>query len=150
MTWSIADRRSWLFPPVSGVVDAIDLADLDPADSEDRQLLIAFEHPKLDEAIGSGVQEVVVDGQVMSPTMHLTLHEIVANQIWDGEPDVTWRTAERLTELGYERHDVLHMIAWVVGLELRESLKNRRLHRPDLLAERLEGLPASWEALRSI
>lgn len=86
--------------------------------------------------------------QVMSPTLHLSLHEIVANQIWDGEPEVTWRTAERLTAVGYERHDVLHMIVWVVGVELQESLRDRRLHRPDLFAKGLKGLPASWEALR--
>jgi hypothetical protein len=147
MVWGTEERRSWLFPPVSGMVDGIDLAYLDPSDPDDRHLLVAFEHPEFKESIESGCQEIVVDGQVMSPTMHVTLHEVVANQIWDGEPEVTWRTAERLTALGYERHVVLHMIAWVVGLEIRESLLNRRLHRPDLMVDALGRLPASWEAL---
>lgn len=148
MAWSTDDRRSWLFPPVSGTVDGIDLAYLDPVDPDERHLLIAFEHPDLREASQLGLQEIVVDGQAMSPTLHLSLHEIAANQIWDGEPEVTWKTAERLTALGYERHDVLHMISWVVGVEIRESLRDRRMHRPDLMAKGLKGLPASWEALR--
>lgn len=148
MAWSTEDRRSWLFPPVSGMVDGIDLAYLDPADPDERHLLVAFEHPEYEEALESGLQEIIVDGQAVNPTMHVTLHEIVANQIWDGEPEETWHTAERLTTLGYDRHDVLHMIAWVVGMELRESLRDRRLHRPDVMADRLRSLPESWEGLR--
>lgn len=146
MTWSIEERRGWLFPPVSGVVDEIDLAFLDPSDADDRGLLVAFEHPEHDRARED--EEVIAHGGTPSRRLHLTIHEVVANQIWDGNPEDTWRTAERLTGLGYDRHEVLHMLGSAVGAEIWRALSEESLHEPDLMAEQLAALPESWEAQR--
>lgn len=147
MSWTPQERRAWLFPPMSGVVDDIDLAYLDPADADERRLMIEFDHPELREALVSGTREIVLHGEVMSPGMHISMHEVVANQIWDGEPEVTRQTAERLSGLGYERHEVLHMLASVVVTEVFETLQGRP-HRPDRMAKGMAALPESWEAER--
>ncbi len=130
-------------------MDGIDLAFLNPSDADDRSLLIAFEHPELDRAREKGIEEVVVDGETIRPGLHLTIHEVVANQIWDGNPEVTWRTAERLTGLSYDRHEVLHMAGQVVAEEIWAALREERLHTPELMAAGLAALPESWEALRN-
>ncbi|MFQ5968211.1 MAG: hypothetical protein ACE5MI_11470, partial [Acidimicrobiia bacterium] len=67
MTWTVEERRAWAFPPTEGVVDGIDLAFLDPADPDDRSLLIRFEHPEFEEALDAGLDEIVLAGQVMNP-----------------------------------------------------------------------------------
>jgi len=68
-------RRFWLFPPVGGWFDGVDLALLDPADDGDRQMLIEAEHPELAEAIADDLDEVDLDGRRVSPRLHLLMHE---------------------------------------------------------------------------
>lgn len=148
MSWSVEERQAWLFPPASGEAIGIDLAYMDPADPDDRHLLIRAQHPEFDQALEEGVEEIEVEGQPMSPRMHITMHEVAANQIWDGEPEMTWRTAERLTGLGYEHHEVLHMVASVVSTEIFEALQGRETD-PDRMEQGFAALPESWEAARA-
>jgi hypothetical protein len=143
VAWNEAERRTWLFPPVRGEWDGFQLEYLDPSDPDDRSILIGCEHPELWRALERGQEETKVDGVEVSPRMHLTLHEVIANQIWDGDPPIAGRTAERPTGLGYDRHEVLHMLAGVMSVEIRKSLQQRRPHDPVGYAEALSALPES-------
>jgi len=135
---------------MSGIVDGIDLALLDPADSDERRLLIEAEHPRLRQALRDDVDETVVDGQAMNPRLHIALHEIVAERLWADEPPETWATAQRLTALGYDRHEVLHMLMSVLSDELHQAMQGPGSAPQDLEAARsaLAALPGSWEAQR--
>lgn len=141
-------RRRWLLPAASGVVDGIDLGLLDPSDEDDRHLLILAEHPDLAEAIDADQDEIELDGVTMSPRLHLAMHEVVANQIWHNDPPETWQTAQRLTRAGYDRHEVLHMLASVVSTDLYNAMSGKApLDMARTLGE-LAALPESWEAMR--
>jgi hypothetical protein len=135
---------------MSGIVDGIDLALLDPADPDERRLLIEAEHPALRLALRDEVDEIVVDGQVMSPRLHITLHEIVAERLWADDPPETWLTAQRLSALGYDRHEVLHMLMSVLSDELHQAMQEPGAAPQDPQAGRaaLAALPGSWEGQR--
>ena len=77
-------RRQWAVPKRSGTVKGIDLAYLNRADLNDRRRLIAAEHPEYQNALENGVHELVIDGQPVNPYLHIALHEVVANQLWEG------------------------------------------------------------------
>jgi len=139
-------RRGWLFPPASGSFDDIELAYLNPANPEDRALLIRAEHADFDRAIQEGHDEVELNGHLVNPRLHLTMHEVVANQLWDGNPAEAWPTVERLRRLGYERHDILHMLGSVVTEQLWTALETRKPSDPEKYARALAALPQSWLA----
>jgi hypothetical protein len=143
-----ASRRVFVCPPMAGVVDDVELSLLDPADEDDRRLLIEAEHPELAEALQSDVPEIRFGGQVMSPRLHIAMHVIVANQLLADEPPEMWQTALRLTEAGYERHDVLHMLGSVVSGEVWQTLAKGSPHDIDRMRRELAALPDSWEGLR--
>lgn len=141
----VAERRRWLFPPVSGSFDGIELVFLDPANPDDRTFLIMAEHPDLHRAIEEGYDEVEVAGSVVNPRLHLACHEAVAKQLWDGNPPEAWPTVERLRRLAYGRHDILHMLGSVLTEQLSEALQKRELSDPKKYARALAALPESWE-----
>lgn len=124
-----AARRSWAVPPARGKAHGIDLSLLDPADPDDRSTLIEAEHPKFARALGPH-EDLEVDGEPVNPRLHLALHEIVASQLWDGQPAETWAAASRLVSQGFDRHAVLHMlmaaVSDIVYAALRDPLKDRR------------------------
>ena len=137
------ERHRWLFPEVGGSFDGIDLASLNPGDPHERHILILAEHPEYADAIRAGYDEIEQDGVVVNPRLHVTSHEIVCNQVWDGTPPEVWPTVRRLRRLGYERHEILHMLGWVVMEQLYGSLQDGRKHDPVAYAEALAGLPES-------
>jgi hypothetical protein len=143
------DRRLFVAPPAHGEYLDIDLAFLDPADPDERRLLIEAEHPELHNALEADRTEIHVDGAAMSPRLHITMHEVVANQIWDDDPPETWQTAQRLLEAGYDRHEVLHMLASVISGDVYGMLKEGRPHDPDKTRAALDALPESWEQQRA-
>ena len=55
-------RRRWIAPPAEGDFDGLELAWLDPADQDDRHVLILSEHPELSDAIRRDPDEVDVGG----------------------------------------------------------------------------------------
>jgi hypothetical protein len=73
--------------------------------------------PELQQVIDRDVDEVGIGGKPVSPRLRLSMHKIVANQLWDDEPPQTRQTARRLLALGYQRHDVPHMLGSVVAGE---------------------------------
>jgi hypothetical protein len=135
-------------PPAAGTWEGIDLAYLDPADPDDRHFLILGEHPELEEALQGDADEVEVDGLVLNPRMHITLHEVVANQLWDDDPPEAWDTARRLRTAGYERHEVLHMLGSAVAGEIWHMLRGGSLHDPERYRGALRALLESWERER--
>jgi hypothetical protein len=42
--------------------------------------------------------------------LHVTLHQVIANQILADDPPETWQTVQRLAGLGYDWHNVMHLI----------------------------------------
>lgn len=141
-------RRLFACPRRTGEVQGIDLAYLDPDDPDDRRFLILADHPELAAVIEEEIREVELQGQTVNPQMHITLHEVVANQLWDDTPPEAWRTAQRLLRMGYDRHEVLHMLARAVSVQLWRVLREHQPNDPERYDAALRQLPESWEAER--
>ena len=145
------NRFAFVCAPGQGEWNGIDIALLDPANEDERCMLIEAEHPELRQAIEDDMREIHTGGRVMSPTLHITMHEIVANQLWADDPPEVWQTAKRLTAAGYERHEVLHMLSSVVAGDVWRALSGEE-HDADHDMERvrtaLAALPGSWETQR--
>jgi Domain of unknown function (DUF1841) len=142
------ERRRFATPPATGEYLEIDLALLDPTDPDERRILIEAEHPELHTALESGREEIHLGGATINPGLHIAMHEVVANQLWEDNPPEVWQTAQRLLVAGYERHEVLHMLASVVSNDVFDILKTETRHDPDKTRTALDALPGSWEQRR--
>ena len=111
-------RLEFACPRRQGLFGELDLALLDPADPDERNFLILAEHEELAQAIEDGEREVLVGDEAVNPQLHITLHEIVASQLWADDPPEVWETARRLLDAGYGRHEILHMIGAAFATEL--------------------------------
>jgi Domain of unknown function (DUF1841) len=127
----------------------LDLTVADLAEPDMRSLVIRHEHPELDPALREGRREVEVDGAPMNPRLHFAMHEIVATQLWDDDPPEVWATAARLLESGYDRHEILHMLAAPVAQQVWGTLHEERPYDRDLHVAALQALPGSWEQERA-
>jgi hypothetical protein len=137
-------RLAFAVPPIEQAPDDIDTALLDPADPDERALLIQAAHPELDVE----QETMVLGGHEINPRLHLTLHEIVATQLADDDPPEVWATAQRLRGLGYGRHEILHMLGAAITGQLWEALHNQRDYDADEHRAALAALPESWERQR--
>jgi hypothetical protein len=111
---------------------------LDPADPDQRALAIRQEHPEYVAALAEPFGDRLVDG--VNPRLHLALHEIVANQLWDGEPAEAWPAALRLFAAGVDRHDVLHALADVAARHVWTAVQERRPYDAAAYAADLDAL----------
>jgi hypothetical protein len=143
-----ADRLAFAVPPIDSAPDWIEPEFLDPEDSDDRAALIRAAHPEFDAAIREGAETVIVAGQEMNPRLHFTIHELVANQLIEADPPEVWDTARRLRLLGYDRHEILHMLGGAMSGELWQGLTGRRSYDREAHVAALEALPDSWERAR--
>jgi uncharacterized protein DUF1841 len=143
-----AERLAFAIPPIDDPPDWIEAELLDPEDPDDRALLIRAAHPELDAAISDGHETAVVGGREINPRLHLALHEVVASQVIGGDPPEVWATAQRLRRLGYDRHEVLHMLGSAMSGELWEALQGRRGYDHAAHVAALDALPDSWERQR--
>ncbi len=141
-------RLEFACPRGQGFFGEFDLELLDPADPDDRRFLILAEHPELASAIEDDEDEVLVGGEPLNPRLHITIHEIVANQLWADDPPEVWQTARRLLDAGYDRHEILHMIGSALTGEIWTLLHERKAADTIRYVRALEALPASWEAKR--
>jgi hypothetical protein len=89
-------RRAFAFPLLRGTYHGIDLAGLDPAQPEDRRSLLAADH---EDQFGPPVTD-----------MHLDRHVALADRLWRDDPPELWDAAQRLLDLGEDRHSVLHAL----------------------------------------
>jgi Domain of unknown function (DUF1841) len=119
------------------IVDDGELA-IDPADPDQRALAIRDEHPEYAAALADPSGEPLVDG--VNPRLHIALHEVVANQLWAGEPPGVWPAALRLFGSGMDRHGVLHALAEVAARHLHTALQERRPHDAAAYAADLDAL----------
>ena len=144
---SESERRQFACPQARGRYQGIELEYLDPADPDERRILLEAEHPELHRALRRRDDEVVVGGQPINPRLHIAMHEIVANQLWDDDPPEVWRAAQRLRALGYERHEVLHMLCSAVAREVWSVMDPGEPTDPARYITALNELPESYFAL---
>ncbi|WP_344582721.1 hypothetical protein [Nonomuraea roseoviolacea] len=106
-------RRAFAFPFLQGFHNGIELDRLNPADEADRRALLEIDH------VGAMDEE------------HLAWHEEIAARLWEGDPPQLWEAAQRLLDLGHDRHDVLHVL-----IEIAERIGGD----PDELAAALDDI----------
>jgi hypothetical protein len=92
-------RRAFAFPVLEGKHGGVDLSRLDPANPEDRRLLLAADH---DTRTGSPSSAGV--------GRHIDRHLAIADRLWRGSPPALWDAAQRLLDAGEDRHLVLHAL----------------------------------------
>jgi Domain of unknown function (DUF1841) len=137
------DRLSWAIPVAHGTYAGVDLGSLDAGDEDDRALLFEAWHPELAAALETE-GDVVVDGEHINPRLHVAMHQVVANQLLAEDPPETWETVQRLAGLGYDWHNVMHMIASLVIEDIHWALKEHRQRDPAVYVRRLRELPGGW------
>lgn len=142
------ERRAWTIPDRAGTFHGLELDRLDPADPDDRRLFILAEHPDIAEAMERGEDEVLIAGETVNTELHITMHEIAAAQLWDDDPPEMWQTAKRLRQHGYDRHEILHMLAGTIADQTFRMLRDQREYDRREHIEALEALPDSWEEQR--
>ena len=84
-----------------GSYSGTDLGTLDTADPAERRMLVAAYH---DEA-----------GDHAADPWHIDRHLVLADRLWRGDPPELWDAAQRLLDLGEDRHSVLHVLMDVIG-----------------------------------
>jgi hypothetical protein len=107
--------------------------------------VIRGEHPELEEALTSGWREIDLGQGPMNPRLHLTMHEVVATQLWEDSPPEAWDTARRLLKAGYERHEILHMLGRPVSEQVWAAMHEQRPYDLAAHVAALRALPGSWE-----
>lgn len=83
----------------------------------------------------------------MSPTLHLAMHDVVTTRILNNDPREWWETAKRLTALGYDRHETLHMLCNIGSNEVYAHLREDHRDEQQNIRE-LAALPDAWEDMR--
>jgi hypothetical protein len=140
------ERGRFIADPKSLVNLNLSTADL--ADPDVRSVVIRHEHPEFERALCEDISEVDLGHGPMNPRLHLTMHEIVANQLWNGDPPEVWETAVRLHHAGYERHEILHMLGQPMSDEIWAALHEDRPYDLARHLAALRALPGSWERAR--
>ncbi len=136
----LLERRTFAIPAVGTRIGAEEFPFLDPGDPDDRGMLIEGEHPEYHDALADP-EAGTVDG--VNPRLHVTVHEIVANQLWDDDPPEVWQAARRLSAAGMDRHDVLHAIGDVLAGHLQGVLTGRSPSDPARYVEEIDALGRS-------
>jgi hypothetical protein len=137
------NRRSWAVRAGHGTYQGLELERLDPDDEDQRTFLLEAQHLDYSEALERD-EEVTVGGEPMSPRLHVTLHQVVANQLLADEPPETWQTVQRLAGLGYDWHNIMHMISALVAENLHLAMAERQPFDREDYARRLDALPGDW------
>ena len=97
-------------PPGHGTYRGLDLERLNPDDEHERVFLLEAQHPEMEEALEAHVEMITESGETINPTLHVALHGLIANQLLKDDPPETCRTVQRLAGLGYDWHNVMHMV----------------------------------------
>jgi hypothetical protein len=77
-------RRRFAVPRIVTSIDGGEQIELDPADEDQRELLILAEHPEYHAVLADPMSDELVEG--VNPRLHVALHQILANQLWDDTP----------------------------------------------------------------
>jgi Plasmid pRiA4b ORF-3-like protein/Domain of unknown function (DUF1841) len=132
------DRRVFTMPFYGTEIAGEDFPRLDPGDPDERRLLIEGEHPEYHDALTDPDFHGEIDGG--NPRLHITMHEVVANQLWDDDPPEAWQAAKRLRDAGMERHDILHQLGGPVISQIHRVLANQEPADNEQLARDLAAL----------
>jgi hypothetical protein len=132
------DRRVFTMPHYGTTIGDQDFDRLNPADPDERGLLIQGEHPEFHAYVDDPSWDGEIDG--INPRFHLTMHEVIANQLWDNDPPEVWQAAERLREHGMDRHDILHKLAAVMAEHMHPTLVSGEQFDTDAYRRALGGL----------
>ena len=138
------DRRSWAVPPGHGTYQGLELEWLDPDDENERGFLLEAQHPEMAEALEAHEEMITESGETINPTLHVTLHGVVANQLLADDPPETWQTVRRLAGLGYDWHNVMHMIMGPVTSSVYQTLARKRPFDREEFVRLLNELPGDW------
>jgi hypothetical protein len=138
------DRRSWAVPAGHGTYQGLDLELLDPDDEDQLGFLLEAQHVELEEALERHEEILNADGEPMSPTLHVTMHVVIANQLLADDPPETWQTVQRLAGLGYDWHNVMHLIMGPVIEATYQTLAERQPFDRDDYVRKLAELPGDW------
>jgi len=95
-------RRVFAFPLLRGSYRGTDLATLDPARPADRRTRLAADHDDADASHGRGERD--------AHSEHIDRHIVLSDRLWRGDPPELWDAAQRLLDLGEDRHEVLHLL----------------------------------------
>jgi hypothetical protein len=118
------DRRMFAMPFLGTRIGDEEFPDLDPGDPDERRLLIEGEHPEYHAALDEPTFEGEIDG--VNPRLHLAIHEVVADQLWNDDPPQAWQAARRLRDAGVDRHEIVHRLGAVVASHLHGALTGVR------------------------
>jgi hypothetical protein len=89
-------RRVFAFGVLRGSYRGTDLGALDPARPADRRILLQADH---ETPLGQAADDE-----------HIDRHLALADRLWRGDPPELWEAAQRLLDLGEDRHAVLHTL----------------------------------------
>jgi hypothetical protein len=126
-------RRRFAVPTTAARIDGDDV-ELDPADEDQRELLIDAEHPQYGQVLADPFSDELVEG--VNPWLHVALHQVIATQLWEDSPVEVWQAAQRLLAAGYDRHAVLHALVYELGEELNSALTGQHAPDPEMSAYR--------------
>ena len=136
-----------------GTYQGLDLELLNPDDEDERGFLLEAQHLEMAGALERHEEITTASGEPMNPRLHVTLHGVVANQLPADDPPETWQAVQRLAGLGYDWHNVMHMIMELVSEDFyRVMAEKRQFDRADYLRQfdradylrRLNALPGDW------
>lgn len=131
---STLDRRLFTMPFFGATIDGEDFDRLDASDPDERALLIKGEHPELAEP------DFDTEGAGFSPRFHLTMHEVIANQLWDNDPPEVWEAARRLRDQGVGRHDILHRLLELMVKHMHPVMVDKKPFDTDAYRRDLDDL----------
>jgi hypothetical protein len=136
------DRHSWVIPPGHGTYRSLDLELLHPGDEDELMMLLEAMHGDEDYELDSAAD--VLSDDAANPRLHVLMHHVVARQLQADEPPETWQAVQRLAGLGYDWHNIMHMIAQLVVHDVYGVLADDRQPDPADYARRLGQLPGDW------
>ena len=141
------ERRRFVADPE--VLAALDMSVADLANPDARSFVIRYEHPEFEEALSDDLDEIDLGHGPINPRLHLAMHEVVATQLWEGDPPEVWETAVRLRDAGYHRHEILHMLSRPVSDQIWAALHDDQPYDRARHIAALRALPGSWERERT-
>jgi hypothetical protein len=138
------DRRSWAVPTGHGTYQGLELERLDPDNEDERGFLLEAQHLEWEEALEAHEEITTDSGETVNPTLHVTLHGVVANQLLADNPPETWQAVQRLAGLGYDWHNVMHMIMGPVSESVYQAMARKRPFDREEFVRQLDELPGDW------
>lgn len=138
------DRRSWAVPAGHGTYQGLDLELLHPDDEDELTFLIEAQHLDFEEALEQDEEITNAAGEPMNPRLHVTMHVVIANQLLADDPPEAWQTVQRLSGLGYDWHNVMHLIMGPVTEAVYQTMTEKQPFDRAEYVRRLAELPGDW------